>query len=233
MESGSPSLDTTCINAKTESPSWDRKQKRHYQHIMSVLYRWEARNLSIVWVTLTTAVGGEARKLRVHERELRRRVEKTFGSGRIEYVCVDTTEGNGVLHLLWAAEGNLYVPKEWLWEQWEKIHGAKSARILRYRRGSRRGLSKYMVSQYMAGQKGAGVRISGSWKKTFGIAIKRAWRTFKRYGGHLSFRALIDEWEAFLRGETVSLQDVVCGRVARVLFVSLAGWRQVEEYLYA
>jgi hypothetical protein len=65
-----------------------------------------------------------------------------------------------------------------------------------------------MVSQYMAGQKGAGIRISWSWKKTFGIAIKAAWGVFKRKWEGPK-RGLVRRWETFLRDGTVDLVSVM------------------------
>jgi hypothetical protein len=62
-----------------------------------------------------------------------------------------------------------------------------------------------MVSQYMSGQKGAGVRISWSWKTTFTVPIKAVWRLFKREGQWTSPRLMIEDWGRFLCDETVSV----------------------------
>jgi hypothetical protein len=53
-------------------------------------------------------------------------VEREFGFKGIEQFVLETTEGNGVLHMVWAWRGarSFYVPQAWLSEQWEKIHGA-------------------------------------------------------------------------------------------------------------
>lgn len=200
-----PSVLTTCQSPKRERVPWSRKQKRHYQTIMSVLHRWEVRSRSVVWVMLTTGRGGDPRKLRAHLWELERRVCRKVNKSKIEHVVVDTTEGNGVLHILWAAEGSLYVDQAWLSSEWEKIHGARYVWIARYRKGSRGRLSRYMVSQYMSGQAGAGVRISWSWKTIFTVPLKAAWRAIKRASGCDHKRDLIALWERFLGGEMIDL----------------------------
>lgn len=202
---GPSSVLTTCQSPKPERAPWSRKQKRHYQTIMSVLHRWEHRSMSVVWVMLTTGKGGDRRKLREHLWELERRVCRERGKSKIEHVVVDTTEGNGVLHILWAAEGSLYVDQAWLSSEWEKIHGARYVWISRYRKGTRGRLSRYMVSQYMSGQAGAGVRISWSWKTTFTVPIKAAWRAIKRASPSSHKRDLIALWERFLCGESLFL----------------------------
>lgn len=184
----------------------------------------------MLWVMLSTAQGGDAGKLRVHERELRRRVERKTGVRGIEYVCVDTSEGNGTLHLLWAGNGSLYVEQKWLSEQWDEIHGARIVWVRRYRYGSRGRLSRYMVSQYMSGQRGAGMRISWSWKATMGLPLKRAWRTFKVIVQG-TFRELLEKWEAFLRDEHVELREGV--GAYRPLWAGANVRLKLDRYRYA
>jgi hypothetical protein len=195
---------------------------------MTILHRWEHRKMSIVWVMLTTAPGGDRKKLRVDLWELERRVQRKTGIEKIEHAVVDTTEGNGVLHILWAAETSLYVEQAWLSEEWGKIHGATYVWINRYRRGTKGRLSRYMVSQYMSGQKGAGVRISWSWKTTFTVPIRAAWRMFKRAWHGESFKGLIAAWERFLCGETVNVGgyrfSLLAWKSLRVLIESEGGW---------
>ena len=212
----STSLVTTCQSTKKQLIPWSRKQKRHFHTLMSVLKRWEHRGMEIKWVTLTSARGGS--DLRKHLRELERRVMRDHGTGNLEHAVVDTTEGFGVLHILWAHPRRCYIPQAWLSEQWADIHGAIIVHIRRYENGTRKRLSRYMVSQYMSGQSGAGVRISWSWKTTFTIPIKRAWRVFKRCYAYGSRYSLIEAWGRFLCGETVFLGGY---------FLSLRTWGAV------
>ncbi len=75
-------------------------------------------------VDLTTAVGGDAFKLRRHLQELRRRVERDLGFNDLRLFVIETSEGNGVLHMVWAWRGSrsFFIEQEWLSQEWEKIH---------------------------------------------------------------------------------------------------------------
>ena len=54
-------------------------------------------------VTLSTAEGGDAEKLKpYHHKQLRNRVERQLGFQGLEYYQVGTEEGHGVLHIFWA-----------------------------------------------------------------------------------------------------------------------------------
>ena len=167
-------------NGQSSITPWGKKHRRQFQRLMTLLYRWESMGLSIVRLDLTTAVGGDPKLMTKHYEMLRRRIERKIGK-RVHYWWVQTQEGNGVLHTLMAAEGSLYVEQEWLSEEWEEIHGAKIVYIKRYKKGtySRRRVSKYLVSQYLAGQLG-NVRMGWSWKRTFNIPISKAWKLFCR-----------------------------------------------------
>jgi hypothetical protein len=182
--------------------------------------------LSIIRLDLTTAVGGDAKKLTEHYEALRRRIEKRIGK-RVHYWWVQTEEGNGVLHTLMAAEGSLYVEHEWLSEAWEEIHGAKVVYVKRYKKGvySRKRVSKYLVAQYLAGQLG-NVRMGWSWKRTFNIPISKAWKLFCRIFRGRRLFVLLDKWQAFLRGEPVDVDGTKTISMDRGLFVN-PEWRWV------
>jgi hypothetical protein len=152
-------------NGQSSITQWGKKQRRQFQRLMTLLYRWESMGLSIIRLDLTTAVGGDAEKLTKHYETLRRRIEKKIGK-RVHYWWVQTKEANGVLHTLMAAEDSLYVDHEWLSKEWEKIHGAMIVYVKRYKKGvySRKRVSKYLVAQYLAGQLG-NVRMGWSYDR--------------------------------------------------------------------
>jgi hypothetical protein len=88
----------------------------------------------------------------------------------LEYVCVDTLEGHGVLHMIWAwkdpnprKRASFYVPFDWLQEQWNGIHGAFHVNVKRIGSADKdaRRLSRYIVAQYCGDQDGL-VRLSQS-----------------------------------------------------------------------
>lgn len=73
-------------------PEWSRKQKRGYQRVRSLLWFWEAHHFQVLWVTLSTAEGGQAEKLTYHHKQLRQRIERQLGFRGLEYYQVRTEE---------------------------------------------------------------------------------------------------------------------------------------------
>jgi hypothetical protein len=99
----------------------------------------------------------------------------------MEYVCVDTREGHGVLHMIWAwkdpnpaKRASFYIPFDWLQPSWKSIHCAFHVNIKRIGADDRdaRRLSRYIVAQYCGGQN-ALVRLSQS-KAAVPLAAMRA-----------------------------------------------------------
>ena len=104
---------------------WTRKQKRGYHRVRSLLWFWECHQFQVLWVTLSTAEGGDAEKLTYHHKQLRQRIERQLGFQGLEYYQVRTEEGHGVLHIFWAwrvPDGErarrFWISQEWLSAQW-------------------------------------------------------------------------------------------------------------------
>ncbi len=132
-------------------------------------------------VDLTTGSGGDGSRLRVHYEELIRRVKRKYGYDVVSFV-VETGEGNGVLHCVWAikSDGATWVDQAWMSDVWLDIHGAPIVYIRRMgnsKKDSKR-VSVYFANQYLAGQESF-VRFSYSWKK-LGVVLGRSWNIFKR-----------------------------------------------------
>jgi hypothetical protein len=182
-------LDILCQNsASSNSPhkysAWSRKQKRTYQRLKSFNSRCLGLGYSLKLVHLTSSPDSDPRKLRRHHNELIRRAERAFCCRIITQVC-ETREGLGVLHTVWACKSrrglkSVYIPYEWLRQQWLSIHGAFEVRIRAVGQGLRdsQRVASYYASQYFAGQSSL-ERYSYSWKK-LGLAIGTAWEFFKR-----------------------------------------------------
>jgi len=115
-------------------------------------------------VDLTTAPDGRADLLRKHLQELRRRAERVFRFPHIEMFVVETSEGNGVLHMVWAWQGerSFYIPQDWISTEWERIHGAPVTwvRKMRVDRKDIRCVGRYFALQYLSDQRGALVRMA-------------------------------------------------------------------------
>ena len=95
---------------------------------------------------------------------------RELGFPAVEYVCVDTREGHGVLHMIWAwkdsdptRKASFYVPFDWLQSSWNALHGAFHVNVKRIGGADKdaRRLSRYIVAQYCGGQN-ALVRLSQS-----------------------------------------------------------------------
>jgi hypothetical protein len=180
-EQAAAMLDTKCQNVprgasedKFPRPRWGPKHFRargNLRDFMLVMDRFEYIQF---FLTLTSAKGpgaGTAEELRADFQALRKRLARKFGidPGEITYRGVDTSEGNGVLHVLIAVppghgrSARFLVAVEWIRQAWHEIHGARQFRIVPVRRGPKsiRHLSRYIVSQYIGGQD-ALIRQSGS-----------------------------------------------------------------------
>jgi hypothetical protein len=163
------------------SNPWSRKQKRLYGRLMSWCKEAQGRGAVLLRVDLTTARVGDPEKLKLHFQELRRRIERKLHY-HVEYFCVETTEGNGVLHMVWAIEtpGRVYIPQKWLSQQWSEIHGAQIVWIKKLRAESINvtRVSRYFVGQYLANQD-AIKRVSWSWRRSR-LPLGKAWLYMKR-----------------------------------------------------
>jgi len=156
-------LDKDDRNGAFTPTAWTRKQFRVRQAVIDRLRLWQSQAYRVRWVTLTGSNDSKAERLRDDFAELRRRIGREFGY-KFEFVCVDTREGNGVLHMLWAMQGpRFFVPFKWLQAQWQAIHAAMFVNIqdVGGGDGDARRLSRYIVAQYCGGQD-ALVRLSQS-----------------------------------------------------------------------
>lgn len=174
--------------------SWNRQQKRCYQRILTFLHYNEAKSRRMAFVTLTSSSGSDAYSIMKHFQSLRKRLRRRDIA--FEYFNVKTSEGYGVLHLLFAFTSRKgYVSQKWLSKTWEEIHGAKIVFITKYRYKTAKRLSRYFVGQYVSGQSGF-ERYSWSRKELSGFV--RCWHFLKRwyFGKELYF-----VWHRFLAGQ--------------------------------
>jgi hypothetical protein len=162
---------------------WSKKQRRVYQRLVSWCFEAKSRDCQLIRVDLTTAPTGQALLLRRHLQELRRRIERDLGFKGLETFVVETSEGNGVLHMIWGWQGDrsFIIDQHWLSEQWERIHGAPIVFIRRMNlsKDDIRRIGRYFALQYLADQRGALVRMSWSWRRSR-FAIGKSWKTLCR-----------------------------------------------------
>jgi hypothetical protein len=177
-----PFLDKGDTNVPNHwRPTWNRNQWKIRRAVLDRLRYWQAHEYECLWVTLTSAPTSSAEQLRKHFQVLRKRIIRELDFPHLEYVCVDTREGHGVLHMIWACklphghwQITFRVDFKWLQDAWKEIHGAFHVNIKRVRDQDHdaRRLSRYLVAQYCGGQN-ALVRLSQS-KADFSFSKARA-----------------------------------------------------------
>jgi len=124
---------------------------------MSGLTRSRYRGDRLRFMTLTTSVGGDLRRLSRDFQVLRKRIEHRFRK-RLEYWKINTNEGNGVMHIVFKG---LFIPQVWLSNAWRSIHGAMIVDIRALKNGSSKNLANYLVGNYLCKQ--SFERMSWSW----------------------------------------------------------------------
>ena len=174
--------------------SWSRQQKRCYQRILTFLHYNEVKGRRMAFVTLTSSPESDVELIMEHFQSLRKRLRRR--NIEFEYFNVKTSEGYGVLHLLFAFTSRRgYISQKWLSNTWKQIHKAKIVFIEKYRYKTAKRLSRYFVGQYVSGQSGF-ERYSWSRKELSGFV--KCWHFLKRrYRG----RGLYRVWHRFLAGQ--------------------------------
>lgn len=204
--------------------NWSAKQKRLYHRLTTLLTYWESNGYQIIRLDLTSSKESNWEYLRKNHRELRRMVEVKLGYPGIEDFVVETKEGNGTLHVIWAwkpAKGfknkSFYVPYWWLSMAWICLHKAWFVSVRKYDKDSSRSkkrLSRYIVSHYLVDHEGGDqlVRYSYSWRRSLNFPLVKFWRLFSCYWldyARVSRREMHENWGYFLSG--YRLADVVKG----------------------
>jgi len=163
-----------------QSGTWSRRQRRLFGNLTSWSTWMVANGRQTFRVDLTSPRGSNPKLLTASFKRLRRATERKFPHYQIEYFKVETGEGNGVLHMVWAIKWNrpVWIAQTWLSAEWEKITGAHRVWIKRmgHGKGDVRRVSRYFALQYLAGQSSV-VRVSWSWWRAK-LAIGRAWKEF-------------------------------------------------------
>jgi len=168
----------------TTIPQWTRNTKRRYRSLNSWLSAQRGVGCQLLRVDLTS-LNNNSLKLTLAFKALRRKVEKTFHT-KINYYKIETSEGNGVLHMVWAVNSDraAWIPQKWLSDTWQEITGARIVYIKRIRSGGHhtQRVSRYLVTQYLAGthHESSIVRVSYSWWRD-NLPLSKGWSAMFRY----------------------------------------------------
>lgn len=207
----SPSLDIyTQISTRSLSRSnsdLSKKQKRVYASALSGVKRAMGRRKNVFFLTLTSAVGS-GNKLAVHWDLLVKRIRRELNY-KFEYMKVETSEGNGVIHALFhsAFDGWKYdAIHAYLSVLWQELHNSPIVWCTSVGHSVRSKICGYMM-QYVSKQTGF-LRQSCSLNWIFKGWRKKMIDLIKKFG----FIEGIKVWNSVLRffsGQVVSSQIIL------------------------
>jgi len=180
--------------------SWTPKQKRTYQRLLSGIKRAQNASKRLRVVTLTSAPNADTspwggKRLSKDWQVLRKRIQKQYG--RLEYFRLRTSEGFGVLHIVYRGP---YIPHSFLKRNWEDIHGAKIVFIQALYGKSKR-IAGYLASHYLAGHRRF-MRQSWSWGWVFRGFVK-VWYRIRSQSPDLY--TAVNAWSILLRTRNPAL----------------------------
>jgi hypothetical protein len=98
--------------------------------------------------------------------------DNLFKKLTFDYFKVETSEGNGVLHILYRGD---YLPYNFLVDNWSDIHNSFDIHIMNVDLSDCQSASCYVVGQYVSSQGSAYVRSSQSWNWVF-RGFRSCWR---------------------------------------------------------
>ncbi len=222
-------VKTTSALARARAPSkvarqrhkWTRADRRAYQRILSGINAHYGERLRFLTLTMPVDAkrplsgGFRAFKERVKRMTIGRLVRegwvprekvgryypgrKLGDKLRFNYFKRETSEGNGVLHILYFGD---FIPHMWIRATWLELTGAYEIDIRACKRDvyNAKRLAKYVVEQYVAGQSKA-VRSSWSWWWVYPGFVS-AWKGLVRFCSHHMRYGLSDAiriWKKSLR----------------------------------
>ncbi|MBA7706167.1 hypothetical protein ES703_115014 [subsurface metagenome] len=166
--------------AVKSSRRWSPKARRWFQRMLSGVTHHEANRRRIRVITLTTSPRARAFGMDINAdfQVLRKRIVRKFGS-KFEYWKLRTSEGNGVLHILYVGA---WIPQSWLSKNWDEVHNSEIVWIQEFKR-RRKKLVSYLMSHYLPHHEGMGLytRMSWSWGWVF-RGFAGAWAYVWKHG---------------------------------------------------
>ena len=202
MQSFNPSSTSSLVrnlhNLPSRSPGsgpWGPKARRWYQRVLSGVTHHQANRRILRVMTLTTALEAQDLDLNDSFQILRKRILRRWKRSGFEYWKLRTSEGNGVLHIIYSGA---YIPIAWLKQVWAEIHGGSYIVYLQKLYGKRKRVVNYLMGHYLPAHDDHRIysRMSWSWGWVF-RGFAGAWRWIYRQGPTF-YEALI-RWQRLMR----------------------------------
>ena len=124
---------------------------------------------------------------RIRRGEWKKVKRHRYGMVKSEYARVRTSEGNGVLHVVYRGE---FIPVRWLSKAWRELHKSPNVWIARVK--GKKEVARY-ISHYMSKQVAAFVRLSYSAKWVF-RGFYKVWYWIVRGHVHEGFASVLKCW---------------------------------------
>ena len=179
---------------RSPGSSWSPKARRWYQRILSGITHHQANRRQLRVITLTSGPDApDQEDLNASWQVLRKRIMRKW-SMRMEYWKLRTSEGNGVLHIIYSGP---WIPQKWLSWNWSQIHNSPIVYIQKMR-FKRKRLVNYLMSHYLPAHDHGGLytRMSWSWGWVF-RGFCGAWKWFWKQGP--TRYDAIREWNRLMR----------------------------------
>ena len=219
----STSLDNVCHNC-TSCSGWSKKQKRAYRDLNSGFSKHSGEIPRFLTLTSSddaldpVSLDFRILVLRIRRMTPARLVREGYlkelqlrkfypGKSRVEplkfeYCKIETSEGNGVLHVVYFGD---YIPQRWLSAVWGIVHQSPIVDVRKVTRRDRADhrLARYVVAQYCSGQSRF-VRHDSSVGWVFRGFVAQFRRFLKSYG----FRRGLELWAQYLEQGWLWVQGV-------------------------
>lgn len=166
----------------------NRKERRWFQRLATGLQIARNNRAYMRFMTLTSPIGGGRRWIKESFSALKKRIERAtwrrdrfWGFKFNRYICFRTSEGNGVLHVIYWGR---FIPQAWLSRVWQEIHGAfrVDIRACGTDRKKVNGLVGYLLTNYLKDQPIE--RLSYGWKWAW-LGFCKSWENVKGHYGSL------------------------------------------------
>ncbi len=174
--------------------SWSPKARRWYQRVLSGVTHHQANRRQLRVITLTSGPGAPPQdEINASWQVLRKRIVRKWRI-KLEYWKLRTSEGNGVLHIIYSGP---YIPQRWLSRNWSEIHNSPIVYIQKMRFKKKR-LVNYLMKHYLPAHdvRGLYTRMSWSWGWVF-RGFCGAWKWFWKRGP--TRYEVIIEWNKLMR----------------------------------